>query len=218
MNFKHLKKKVAIEAINYLHSGITIGVGTGSTVFYLIKELKKISHLIYGAVSSSKSSTYFLKNNKINIININQINSLQIYIDSADEVDDKKRMIKGGGGALTGEKIISSISDIFICIVDKSKKVSKIGSKFPIPIEVIPMSTSYVCQEIKKLGGIPKVRKNFFTDYGNIIIDVYHLNMSNPLKTELYINSIVGVVTVGIFAKKKADIVLISSENGIKIL
>ncbi|CAL4323207.1 Ribose-5-phosphate isomerase A [Buchnera aphidicola (Thelaxes suberi)] len=213
MNKKKLKKMVAKEVIKYIHPGMTIGVGTGSTVIYFINELKKIKNIINGTVSSSNNSTLYLRKNGIKVFDVNTINSLQIYIDSADEVDLKKRMIKGGGGALTGEKIIAALADIFICIVDESKQVQYLGKKFPVPIEVIPMAQSFVMQEIVKLGGIPIIRKNFVTDNGNIIIDIFNLNIIDPINTEMLINSITGVVTVGIFAKKPADLILLSNEK-----
>ncbi|WP_343128461.1 ribose-5-phosphate isomerase RpiA [Buchnera aphidicola (Kurisakia onigurumii)] len=211
-----LKKYACIEAINYIYPGITVGIGTGSTIKLFIEELKKVKHLIKGAVSSSKESTKQLIKNKIKVMDLNEISGLQLYIDSADEINKNKQMIKGGGGALTGEKIISSFSDSFICIADENKIVKDLGKFFPVPVEVIPMSINYVCSQIKKLSGIPKIRKSFITDYGNLIIDVFNLNLENPLYIENKINSISGVVSVGLFIKRKADILLVGTKQGVK--
>lgn len=216
MNYKDLKQTVALEAISYISSGI-IGIGTGTTVYSFIKELSKIKNNIYGAVSSSKVSTMHLKKHGIRVIDVNTIKSLPIYVDSADEINGQMEMIKGGGGALTGEKIIAEMADTFICIVDETKYVEVLGT-FPLPVEVIPMAKSYIMRELIKLGGIPQCRKNVVTDYGNIIIDIHNFKIVNPIAMEKKISLLPGVVTVGIFARRRADITLISTVNGIRVI
>ncbi|XBC44219.1 MAG: ribose-5-phosphate isomerase RpiA [Buchnera aphidicola (Schlechtendalia peitan)] len=214
MNSNELKKSVAIAALDYICPGKIIGIGTGSTVSYFIEALSSIKNLIHGAVSSSRSSTKFLKKFGIPVYDLSDIQSLELYIDSADEINSKLQMIKGGGAALTQEKIIASSAKTFICIVDESKLVKILGT-FPLPIEIIPMSVSYIVNELKKLGGHPKIRKNVITDNGNIIIDIYNFKILNPLKMEKKINSLPGVVSVGLFAIRTADIALISKSSGI---
>ncbi|CAL4323967.1 ribose-5-phosphate isomerase RpiA [Buchnera aphidicola] len=217
MNANTLKKKAAWAALKYLRPGTVVGVGTGSTVFYFIEALSKVKNLISGAVSTSNSSTILLKKHGIKVFNINHFPSLKIYVDSADEINYKLQMIKGGGGALTGEKIVSAMSKKFICIIDPSKKVETLGH-FPLPIEIIPMAFSYISQEMIKIGGVPKYRKNVITDNGNIIIDVYNLRISDPISMEKKINSLPGVVTVGLFSLRSADIMIIGTNNGIQTL
>ncbi|WP_284443082.1 ribose-5-phosphate isomerase RpiA [Buchnera aphidicola] len=217
MNINQLKKKAAWAALDYIYPGTIIGVGTGTTVSYFIEALSTIKNLIYGAVSSSNSSTSLLKKQGIKVFNLKNFNSLTIYVDSADEINHCMQMIKGGGGALTREKIIATMAKKFICIIDKTKKVNVLG-KFPLPVEIIPMALSYILQEMVKIGGIPKYRKNFITDNGNIIIDVYNLCIKDPLSMEKKINSLPGVVTVGIFASRSADVVLVGTQNGIKTI
>ncbi|QCI17801.1 ribose-5-phosphate isomerase RpiA [Buchnera aphidicola (Acyrthosiphon lactucae)] len=217
MNLNELKKKAAWAALDYIHPGTIIGVGTGTTIFYFIEALSTIKNLIYGAVSSSNSSTVLLKKKGIEVFNLKNFSSLNIYVDSADEINSRMQMIKGGGGALTREKIIAKIAKKFICIIDKTKKVDVLG-KFPLPVEIIPMAFSYFLQEMVKIGGIPKYRKNFITDNGNIIIDVYNLSIKDPISMEKKINSLPGVVTVGLFASRSADIILIGKKNGIQTI
>ncbi|QCI23384.1 ribose-5-phosphate isomerase RpiA [Buchnera aphidicola] len=217
MNANELKKSVAIAALDYIYPGTIIGVGTGSTVSYFIKALSSVKNLVHGAVSSSRSSTFFLKKYGIPVYNLNDIKSLTLYIDSADEINFKLQMIKGGGAALTKEKIIASVAKTFICIVDESKLVKVLG-KFPLPIEIIPMSVSYILSELIKLGGNPKVRKNIVTENGNIIIDVYNFKILNPIGIEEKINSLPGVVSVGLFATRTANIALVSTQSGIQII
>lgn len=212
-----IKKKVGLRAINYVRPGSVIGVGTGSTILYFINALKKIKNKIKGVVSSSLDSTIKLKKIGLPILDINKINKIDLYIDSADEINYKMQMIKGGGAALTNEKIIASISDLFICIVDYSKLVKVLG-KFPLPIEIIPMAKSLIFNKLKQLGGIPKQRPNTITENGNIIIDVYNFMIIDAIFFEETINNIPGVVTVGIFAKRTADIVLVGVKNGIKVI
>ncbi|CUR53248.1 ribose-5-phosphate isomerase RpiA [Buchnera aphidicola] len=212
-----LKKKVAEHALKYVPKDTIIGIGSGTTIRYFIEALKSIRFSILGAVSSSVKSSNFLKRINIKLYNLNEISKLEIYIDSADEINHNLEMIKGGGGALTQEKIISSVSKKFICIVDESKFVKKLGS-FPLPIEVIPISLNYVSRELIKLGGHPKHRKNFVTDNGNFIIDVFHLNFDFPKKLEKFINNISGVVTVGLFSFRKADVLLVCGRKYFKVV
>jgi len=217
MTLNKLKKQAAWAALDYIYPGTIIGVGTGTTIFYFIEALSTIKNIIYGAVSSSNASTSLLKKQGIQVFDLKNFNSITIYVDSADEINDRMQMIKGGGGALTREKIIATMSKKFICIIDKSKKVEVLG-KFPLPIEIIPIALSYILQEIVKIGGKPEHRKNFITDNGNIIIDVYDLCIKDPLSLEKKINSLPGVVTVGLFAKRSADIVLMGTKKGTQII
>lgn len=210
------KEKAAIAAIDYIKSGMTIGVGTGSTVNYFIDHLASIKHKIDAAVSSSKGSTERLKAIGIPVVALNDVSSLDLYVDGADEVNTHKQMIKGGGAALTGEKIVASVSKQFICIADESKKVDLLG-KFPLPIEVIPLARSAVARELVKLGGFPNYREGVITDYGNVILDTVNLDLKDPLKMEETLNQIPGVVTNGIFAKNRADIVILGTDQDIKI-
>lgn len=214
MNLNQLKKKAAIAALDYIFPGAIIGVGSGTTIFYFIEALRTIKNIIYGAVSSSNDSTILLKKNGIKVFDLKNFSSLKVYIDSADEINHNMQMIKGGGGALTREKIIGAMSEQFICIVDESKKVDVLGA-FPLPIEIIPMALSYISKEIIKIGGIPKYRKKFITDNGNIIVDVHNLNIYDPISMEKKINNLPGVVTVGLFASRSADMTLISTNSGI---
>lgn len=217
MNLDKLKKKAAWAALDYIRPGAIIGVGTGTTIFYFIQALSTIKNIIYGTVSSSNSSTFLLKEQGIQVFNLKYFSSLAIYIDSADEINHQMQMIKGGGAALTREKIIAAMAKKFICIVDKSKIVDVLG-KFPLPIEIVPIALSYVSKEIIKIGGKPKYRKNTITDNGNIIIDVYNLPLKDPILIEKKINSLPGVVTVGLFASRRADIALIGTKKGVRIV
>ncbi|AEH39851.1 ribose 5-phosphate isomerase [Buchnera aphidicola (Cinara tujafilina)] len=217
MNVRYFKKKVALSAIEYISKNSVIGIGSGSTMKYFIKELSSIRSFIIGAVASSTISYNYLRELNIPIIELNDLNScIDIYIDSADEVNFHMEMIKGGGGALTREKIISTASKKFLCIIDESKFVKTLGVSFPLPIEVIPMALKFVINEIKKIGGISKYRNHFITDNGNCIIDVYNLTINQPVSLEKYVNNIPGVVCVGIFAIRKANILLISDINGVR--
>ncbi|WP_295164270.1 ribose-5-phosphate isomerase RpiA [uncultured Buchnera sp.] len=217
MNLNELKKKAAWAALDYICPGTVIGIGTGSTVFYFIQALSTVKNLISGAVSSSNSSTFLLKKNGIKVLDLNTFDSLEIYVDSADEINNAMQMIKGGGAALTREKIIAAMSKKFICIIDESKKVKILGT-FPLPIEIIPMALSYISKEMLKIGGQPKLRENIITDNGNIIIDVYNLYIHDPISIEKKINALPGVVSVGLFASRVADIVLIGTKKGVKII
>jgi ribose 5-phosphate isomerase A len=209
------KKQAAAEAaIEFVSNDAIIGVGTGSTVNYFIDALAGEKHRIRGAVSSSDASTALLKSHGIDVFDLNEVDSLDIYVDGADEITEHKHMIKGGGAALTREKIVSAVAKQFICIVDDTKHVPVLG-KFPLPIEVIPLARSYVSRELVKLGGDPVYRQGIVTDNGNQIIDVHNLEILDPPALESKINEIVGVVTNGLFAHRGADVVLTGSENGV---
>lgn len=208
MTQDELKKQVAKAALEYVRNVPIIGVGTGSTVNHFIDFLADIKQDIEGAVSSSKVSTERLKKLGIPVLDLNSVSEIEVYVDGADEVNPHKQMLKGGGGALTQEKIVAAVSKKFICIVDSSKCVDILGG-FPLPIEVIPMARSYVAREMVKLGGQPVWRENYVTDNGNPIIDVHNLNILDAVALEKTINNIAGVVTVGLFAASPADVVLV---------
>ena len=216
MTPEQMKKSAAQAAMQFITPDSIIGVGTGSTVKYFIDELAVNKHLIKGVVSSSSASTEQLKSHAIPIYDCNEVSSLDLYVDGADEINSHKQMIKGGGGALTREKIIAAMAKQFVCIVDESKWVDTLG-QFPLPIEVIPMARSFVGREIVKLKGDPAYRSGVVTDNGNIIIDVHHLSISTPLALEEKINAIPGVVTVGLFAHRAADIVITGTKKGAQI-
>lgn len=208
MTQDELKQKVAQAALPYVRDIGIIGVGTGSTVNHFIDYLADFKADIEGAVSSSIVSTERLKKIGIPVLDLNAVGTLDVYVDGADEVNPHKHMVKGGGGALTREKIIAAASKRFVCIVDETKCVDVLGA-FPLPVEVIPMARSYVARELVKLGGQPVWRENYITDNHNEILDVHNLSILDPTKLEEVINNIVGVVTVGIFALRAADIVLV---------
>ncbi|URJ24164.1 ribose-5-phosphate isomerase RpiA [Blochmannia endosymbiont of Camponotus sp.] len=212
-----LKKSVGWAALKYIQSSRIIGVGTGSTVTYFIEALNSIKEKIEGVVSSSNYSSNQLKKIGIPLYNLNSLHELDVYVDSADEIDSHMQMIKGRGGALTKEKIIAAAAKKFICIVDSSKQVNILG-RGPLPIEVIPMARSLVARELVRLGGLPEYRHNVITDNGNNILDVYNMKIVNASLLETKINNIPGVVSVGIFAKRRADMVLIGTREGIKII
>lgn len=208
-----LKQQVAKAAVEYVKDGI-IGVGTGSTANFFIEELAKVKHKIDGAVASSEATAQRLRGHGIKVFDMNEVDSLDIYVDGADEITEHMHMLKGGGGALTREKIVAAVAKKFICICDESKYVPVLG-KFPLPIEVLPMARSQVARALVKLGGQPQLR-NFTTDNGNVILDVHGLTISNPIKMEADINQIVGVVTNGLFAARPADILLLATKDGVK--
>lgn len=216
MTQDELKQKTAEAAIKYVKGVPVIGVGTGSTVKHFINYLADMKSEIDGAVSSSEGTTEHLRLVGIPVLDLNSVGTVDVYVDGADEVTPLKQMIKGGGGALTREKIIGGASQKFICIVDESKKVDVLGA-FPLPIEVIPMARSYVSREMVKLGGQPVWREGFITDNGNEIIDVHNLDIMEPIAMEKTINNITGVVTVGLFAVRPADVVVIGSQDQIII-
>ena len=206
------KQAVGRAALKYVEPDTIIGVGTGSTVNHFIDALADIKHTITGAVSSSVASTERLKALGIEVFDLNSVNSLSIYVDGADEVTEHKHMIKGGGAALTQEKIVSAVAKTFVCIVDDSKEVGVLGD---LPVEVIPMARSYVARELVKLGGDPVYREGVVTDNGNVILDVHNLSIVNPREMEKTINNIAGVVTNGIFALRGADVVLVATDEGV---
>ena len=209
------KLNASIEAIEYIKSKIDInsiiGVGTGSTVNYFIEELAKIKHMFKGAVSSSDASTQLLEQFDIEVFELNDVNEILVYVDGADEVDADHHLIKGGGGAHTREKLVASASNEFVCIVDKSKLVNVLGN-FPLPVEVLIKSRSYVAREIVKIGGAPELRKDFLTDQGNQILDIKGLKIENPSKLEQKINLIPGVLDNGIFANCKPQKVIVGKD------
>jgi ribose 5-phosphate isomerase A len=217
MTQDELKQKVAQAALHYIKDVAIVGVGTGSTVKHFINYLADFKGDIEGAVSSSEMSTTQLKEVGIPVLDLNAVGTLDVYVDGADEVNPHKYLVKGGGGALTREKIIAAASKKFICIADETKCVDVLG-KFPLPIEVIPMARSYVAREMVKLGGQPVWRENFITDNHNVILDVHNLDIIDPIKLEQIINNITGVVTVGIFAMRPADVVLIGKGNEVATL
>ena len=217
MTQDELKKAVGWSALKYIKPDSYVGVGTGSTASHFIDALATIKDQIKGTVSSSEASTQKLKSYGIPVLDCNDIDSLDVYVDGADEINQQLQMIKGGGAALTREKIVSALAKQFICIVDESKVVDVLG-KFPLPIEVIPMARSYVARELFKLGGKPIYRQGVVTDNGNVILDVHDLLITNPLELEHRINNIAGVVTVGLFANRGADIALVGCSNGVKEL
>ncbi len=206
------KRRAARAAMRYVEAGMIVGVGTGSTVAHFIDALGERRGDIEAAVSSSEQSTRLLKERGIDVIDLNSAGELALYVDGADECDTNRCLIKGGGAALTREKIIAAASKQFVCIIDPSKRVEVLG-KFPLPIEVIPMARSYVARELVKLGGQPVWRDGVVTDNGNWILDLHNLRITDPVALESTINQIVGVVTVGLFAARRADIVLTGEDD-----
>lgn len=216
MTQDEMKKEAGWAALKYVEKGSIVGVGTGSTVNHFIDALGTMKEEIKGAVSSSVASTERLKELEIEVFDCNEVAGLDIYVDGADEINADREMIKGGGAALTREKIVAAISDKFICIVDNTKAVDVLG-EFPLPVEVIPMARSYVARELVKLGGDPAYREGCTTDNGNVILDVYGLKITNPKELEDKINALPGVVTVGLFAHRGADVVITGTPEGAKI-
>lgn len=216
MNQDELKKMAAKAAIEYVNGGI-VGVGTGSTVNHFIDQLAEIKQTIDAAVSSSEASTERMKSLGIPVMDLNAAGELDIYVDGADESNKYLHLIKGGGGALTREKIVAAASRKFVCIADASKLVDVLG-EFPLPVEVIPMARSHVARQLVKMGGTPVWREDFVTDNGNIILDVHHLEIVNPVEMEREINNLAGVVTNGLFALRPADILILGTPEGIKTL
>jgi ribose 5-phosphate isomerase A len=217
MTQDELKQAVARAALTYVPMGGIIGVGTGSTANYFIAELGKIKHKFDGAVASSESTAQRLKALGIDVIDLNNVVDLEVYVDGADEVARSLAMIKGGGGALTREKIVAAVSRKFVCIADQSKLVDVLG-RFPLPVEVIPIARSYVARELVKLGGQPEWRQGYLTDNGNCILDVYNLQILQPAELETTLNQIAGVVTNGLFARRGADVLLLAGERGVQTL
>jgi ribose 5-phosphate isomerase A len=217
MNADQLKQQAALAALAHVEEGSILGVGTGSTVDHFIDAMAAQKLRIRGAVSSSERSTKRLRAAGYDVLDLNTTGDLDLYIDGADESDRHRRLIKGGGGALTREKIVAAASRRFICIADESKLVEVLG-KFPLPIEVIPMARSYVARQLVALGGQPVYREGFVTDNGNQILDVHGLSIVDPLSMETTINGIAGVVTVGLFAHRAADVLILGSAGGVKTL
>jgi len=215
LNQDDKKRQVAQAAIEYVEPNTVIGIGTGSTANFFIDELAKIKHTIEGTVASSVASADRLKSHGIPVLDLNGVSEISVYFDGADESNHHLHLVKGGGGALTREKIVAAVSKKFICIADDSKLVDVLG-KFPLPVEVIPMARSYVARELVKLGGNPVWRENFVTDNGNIILDVHNLEITEPVKFEEKLNSIVGTVTNGLFAQRPADLLLLGTDQGVK--
>jgi ribose 5-phosphate isomerase A len=217
MTQDEMKHKAAEAAMEYVVTDAIVGVGTGSTVNHFIDLLATIKNKIEGAVSSSEASTERMKAHGIEVFDLNNVNSIPVYIDGADESDHYLNLIKGGGGALTREKIIAGASNKFVCIADETKLVDVMG-KFPLPVEVIPMARSYIARELVKLGGQPVWRENFITDNGNLILDVHNLEIMEPVKLENEINKMAGVVTCGLFANRPADVLILGTPEGAKTI
>jgi ribose 5-phosphate isomerase A len=215
MTQDELKQAVAREAIRYVVADSVIGVGTGSTANFFIDELAKMKGQIMGAVASSERSAERLKAHGIRLFDLNEVNELPVYVDGADEVTEHLAMIKGGGGALTREKIVAAVAKKFVCVADESKLVPVLG-KFPLPVEVIPMARAYAARQMVKLGGQPKLREGFTTDNGNVVLDVRGLSILDPVGLEASINNVTGVVTNGLFARRGADVLLLGTNSGVK--
>ena len=208
------KKAAAIAALAYVEEGTIIGVGTGSTANHFIDQLAKAKNPIEGAVASSKATEERLKQAGIAVLDLNNVGTLPLYVDGADEATEHKHLIKGGGGALTREKIVAAASRTFVCIADDSKRVPMLGA-FPLPVEVIPMARSYVARQLVRLGGEPVLRPGFTTDNGNVILDVHNLKILNPVELEGEIDHIAGVVSNGLFARRPADVLLLGTNSGV---
>jgi ribose 5-phosphate isomerase A len=217
MTQDEMKQAAAAAATSCVPDGCVVGVGSGSTANFFIAELGKIRHRIQGAVGSSEATARRLKELGISVLDLNSVEELPVYVDGADEVTRHLAMIKGGGGALTREKIVAAVARRFVCIADQSKLVDVLG-KFPLPVEVIPMARSYVARELRKLGGSPEWRQNFTTDNGNVILDVRNLSITAPAELESTLDQIAGVVTNGLFARRGADVLLLGTERGVQTL
>lgn len=217
MDQNALKKAVAEAALAYVEPGEILGVGTGSTANFFIDALAALRDDIPGAVASSQATAERLRKIGIEVLDLNSVSSISVYVDGADEVNARLEMIKGGGAALTREKIVAAVAKKFVCIADGSKKVDRLGT-FPLPVEVIPMARSYVARELVKLGGSPVYRDGVVTDNGNVILDVWHLPIDVPRQMEERINNIVGVVTNGLFALRPADVLLLGAAGGVQTL
>ncbi len=217
MTQDELKLAVAREALRHIVEDAVVGVGTGSTANFFIDELAKIKGRVRGAVASSDRSAERLRGHGVRLFDLNGVDELPVYIDGADEITEHLAMIKGGGGALTREKIVAAVAKKFVCIADESKLVSVLG-KFPLPVEVIPMARSYVARELVKLGGQPTLRENFTTDNGNVVLDVRGLSILDPAALESTLNNIVGVVSNGLFARRGADVLLLGTAAGVRVM
>ena len=218
MNQLEMKKIAAQAALQFVKPDMIVGVGSGSTVNCFIEALGTLKDQIKGAVAASKNSEELLRQQGIEVFSTNDVSSLDIYVDGADEINPQKMMIKGGGAALTREKIVAALAKNFICIVDSSKQVDVLGSNFPLPIEVIPMARSQVARKLVTLGGAPEYREGVVTDSGNIILDVHNFAIMNPVEMEKELNNIAGVVTNGVFALRPANTVIVGTPDGAKII
>ena len=217
MTQDEMKKAAAVKALEYIKADTIVGVGTGSTVNHFIDALATIKETIVGAVSSSEASTERLKSYGIEVFELNDVDGIDVYVDGADEINPQMHMIKGGGAALTREKIVAAVAKTFVCIADDTKQVPILG-RFPLPVEVIPMARSYVARELVKLGGDPAYRQGVITDNSNVILDVHNLEILDPKALENSINAIAGVVTNGLFANRPADVLIIGTQDGAKII
>jgi ribose 5-phosphate isomerase A len=221
MTQDELKQAVARAAADYVAThvpaGSIVGVGTGSTANFFIDELAKIRDRLAATVASSEATRKRLESHGIRVLDLNEVTSMPVYVDGADEINAGLAMIKGGGGALTREKIVAAVADKFICVCDQSKLVDTLG-RFPLPVEVIPMARAHVARELVKLGGQPRLREGFVTDNGNVILDVHGLAIADPAGVEAAINQIVGVVTNGLFARRPADLLLLATPEGVRML
>ena len=217
MNQDEQKRAAARAAIQHIPAGCIVGVGTGSTANYFIDELAGIRSRINGAVASSEATAQRLDSHGIEVMDLNNVDELPLYVDGADEITSHLHMTKGGGGALTREKVVAAVAKKFICIADQSKLVNVLG-KFPLPVEVIPMARGHVAREIIRLGGQPVLREGFTTDNGNLILDVHGLQILNPVELETELNQITGIVTNGLFARRPADLLLLGSEGSVRTI
>ncbi|HXQ64895.1 MAG TPA: ribose-5-phosphate isomerase RpiA [Steroidobacteraceae bacterium] len=217
MSSEQHKQRAAEAALEHVPEGCVVGVGTGSTVNHFIAALVRRRFPLAGAVSSSEGSTRLLRQARIEVVDLNFAGDLEVYVDGADEATRHRQLIKGGGGALTREKIVAAASRRFVCIIDGSKLVDVLG-RFPLPVEVIPMARSYVARQLVKLGGQPVLREGVTTDNGNVILDVHNLKLPDPAAVETEINQIAGVVCNGIFARRRADLLLVGGESGVETI
>jgi len=219
MTQDQLKQDVARAALDYVIAnvpeGAIVGVGTGSTANFFIDQLAAIKHRLGGAVASSTATQKRLEGHGIRVLDLNDVDKLPVYVDGADEIDHGMAMIKGGGGALTREKIVAAVADVFVCICDQSKRVHTMG-RFPLPVEVIPMARAQVARELARFGGEPRLREGFVTDNGNLILDVHGLSISDPAELESELDHVVGIVTNGLFARRGADVLLLADPAGVK--
>ncbi|TRZ70158.1 MAG: ribose-5-phosphate isomerase RpiA [Rhodocyclaceae bacterium] len=219
MTQDQLKQDVARAAVDYVIAnvpeGAIVGVGTGSTANFFIDQLAAIKHRLGGAVASSAATQKRLEGHGIRVLDLNEVAALSVYVDGADEIDHDLAMIKGGGGALTREKIVAAVAAVFVCICDQSKRVRTMG-RYPLPLEVIPMARAHVARELARFGGEPRLREGFVTDNGNLILDVHGLSISDPVALETELDHVVGIVTNGLFARRRADVLLLSDPAGVK--